>query len=174
MCGTDGKESACNVGDRVQSLGWEDPLEKGMAIHSSIFAWRIPRTEEPSRLQSMESQRVSHHWATNFPWHRDPKNLVNLSPLLGRVADAEHGYHFCLVLLGLEGRGPCWLDPSTTTVESWSPQGWAARWRGHMLGEVPKTLTLIHDRTFSFYPKSLWILHWTWPVEIPDFFSIEV
>ena len=61
MCGTDGKESACNVGDRVQSLGWEDPLEKGMATHSSTFAWRILRTEEPSRLQSMESQRVSHH-----------------------------------------------------------------------------------------------------------------
>ena len=38
----------------VQSLGWEDPLEKGMAIHSSILAWRIPWTEEPGRLQSME------------------------------------------------------------------------------------------------------------------------
>ena len=38
---------------RVQSLGWEDPLEKEMATHSSIFAWRIPRTEEPSRLQSI-------------------------------------------------------------------------------------------------------------------------
>ena len=37
----------------VQSLGWEDPLEKGMATHSSILAWRIPWTEEPGRLQSM-------------------------------------------------------------------------------------------------------------------------
>ena len=36
---------------QVRSLGWEDPLEKGMAIHSSIFAWRIPWTEEPGRLQ---------------------------------------------------------------------------------------------------------------------------
>ena len=41
----------------VQSLGWEDPLKKGMATHSSLLAWRIPRTEEPSRLQSMESQK---------------------------------------------------------------------------------------------------------------------
>ena len=49
----------------VQSLGWEDPLEKGMLTHSSILAWRIPWTEEPSRLQSMESQRVEHNWATN-------------------------------------------------------------------------------------------------------------
>ena len=40
----------------VQSLGWEDPLEKGMATHSSILAWRIPWTEEPGGLQSMGSQ----------------------------------------------------------------------------------------------------------------------
>ena len=44
----------------VRSLGWEDPLEKGMATHSSILAWRIPRTEEPGGLQSMGSQRVRH------------------------------------------------------------------------------------------------------------------
>ena len=44
----------------VRSLSWEDPLEKGMAIHSSILAWRIPWTEELGRLQSMGSQRVRH------------------------------------------------------------------------------------------------------------------
>ena len=44
----------------VQSLGWEDPLEEGMATHSSILAWRIPWTEEPVELQSMRSQRVEH------------------------------------------------------------------------------------------------------------------
>ena len=42
----------------VQSLGWEDPLEKGMATHSRILAWRIPWTEGPGGLQSMESQRT--------------------------------------------------------------------------------------------------------------------
>ena len=42
----------------VQSLGWEDPLQKGTATHSSILAWRIPWTEEPGGLQSMGSQRV--------------------------------------------------------------------------------------------------------------------
>ena len=41
-----------------QSLGWEDPLEEGMATQSSILAWRIPMAEEPGRLQSMGSQRV--------------------------------------------------------------------------------------------------------------------
>ena len=45
----------------VQSLGREDPLEKEMASHSSILAWRIPWTEEPRGLQSMESQRVRHN-----------------------------------------------------------------------------------------------------------------
>ena len=48
--GSDGKESACNVGDMVQSLGWEDPLEKVTATHSSILAWRILWTEEPGGL----------------------------------------------------------------------------------------------------------------------------
>ena len=48
----------------VQSLGWEDPLEKEMATHSSILAWRVPWTEEPSMLQSVGSQRVEHNLAT--------------------------------------------------------------------------------------------------------------
>ena len=45
----------------AQSLGQEDPLEKGVATHSSILAWRIPWTEEPGRLQSMGSQRAGHN-----------------------------------------------------------------------------------------------------------------
>ena len=44
----------------VQSLGWEGPLEKGMATHSSTLAWRIPWAEEPGRLQSFRLQRVGH------------------------------------------------------------------------------------------------------------------
>ena len=54
---------------QVQSLGWEDPLEKGMAIHSSILAWRIPWTEEPGGLQSLESQRFGHAWVANTHTH---------------------------------------------------------------------------------------------------------
>ena len=50
---------------QVWSLGWEDPLGKEMATHSSILAWRIQWTEEPGRLQSMGSQRVGHDWAAN-------------------------------------------------------------------------------------------------------------
>ena len=58
---SDGKESAAMQETRVLSLGWEDPLEKGMETYSSILAWRIPWMEEPGRIQSMGSQRVGHH-----------------------------------------------------------------------------------------------------------------
>ena len=50
---------------QVRSLGWEDPLEKGMATHSNILAWRIPWTEEPGGLLYRHvSQRVGHDWVT--------------------------------------------------------------------------------------------------------------
>ena len=58
--GSDCQESAC-LENWVQSLGQEDPLEKEMAIHSSILDWRIPWTEEPGGLQSVGSQRVEHN-----------------------------------------------------------------------------------------------------------------
>jgi len=82
---------------RVLSLGWEDPLEKEMAIHSSTIAWKIPWTEEPGRLQSMGSQRVRHDWATSrsrsFTLHQSSISRVtiySLDVLLSQV---------CLVLL---------------------------------------------------------------------------
>ena len=52
---------------QVGSLGWEDPLEEEMAIHSSILAWEIPWTEEPGRLQSLGLPRVRHDWVTKYP-----------------------------------------------------------------------------------------------------------
>ena len=61
--GASGKGPTCKWEMWVQSLGWEDPLEKDMAIHSSILAWRIPWTEEPGGLQSIGSHRVGHNWS---------------------------------------------------------------------------------------------------------------
>ena len=58
--GSDAKESACNAEGLRSILGQEDPLEKEMATHSSILAWRIPRTEELGKLQSIGLQRVGH------------------------------------------------------------------------------------------------------------------
>ena len=62
--GSDGQQSACNARDPGSIPCWKDPLEKGMATHSSILAWRIPWTEEPGRLESMGLQRVRHDLVT--------------------------------------------------------------------------------------------------------------
>ena len=62
---SESKESVCNAGDLVWSLGWEDPLEDDMATHSSILGWRIVCREEPGGLQSVGIQRVRHGWETN-------------------------------------------------------------------------------------------------------------
>ena len=64
-------------GTWVQSLGWEDALEKEMATHSSILAWRFPWTEEPGGLQSMGSQRVRHDWTTKHGKTHDEFHLNN-------------------------------------------------------------------------------------------------
>ena len=59
--GTSGKEPACQCRwQEPSSLCWEDPLEEGMATHSSVLAWRIPWAEEPDGLQSIASQKVGH------------------------------------------------------------------------------------------------------------------
>ena len=63
------EKSACQCRRQVPSLGWEEPLEKEMATHSSILAWEIPLTEEPGGLQSMQSQRVRHDLATQQQLH---------------------------------------------------------------------------------------------------------
>ena len=60
----------------VRSQGQKDPLEKGMATHSSILAWRFPWTEKPGRLQSMGSQRAGQDWATNTFFHTWFPSLV--------------------------------------------------------------------------------------------------
>ena len=70
----------------VGSLGQEDPLEKGMATHSSFLAWRIPRTEEPGGLQSMGSQRVRHDRTTNTFTFLTGLHATHLTILLHRAA----------------------------------------------------------------------------------------
>ena len=68
----------------VWSLGWEDPLEKGMVSHSYIFAWKIPRKEEPGGLQTRGLQRVRHDWHTDIlTWevHVHTQDVDNLNTL---------------------------------------------------------------------------------------------
>ena len=77
--GSDGKESACNVRDLGSIPGSGRFLEKGMATHFSILAWRISWTEEPGGLQSMEPQRVKHHGATNTFFHIFTMKYINIT-----------------------------------------------------------------------------------------------
>ena len=67
---------------QVQSLGWEDPLEKEMATHSSILAWKIPWTEDPVRIQSMGLQRVGHDWVTSLHFTSPLLSFIPLFPVL--------------------------------------------------------------------------------------------
>ena len=69
--GSDGKESDCNAGDPRSILGWEDPLEKGIATYSSILVWRIPWTEKPGGLQPVGSQRVRREQLSDYHFHFD-------------------------------------------------------------------------------------------------------
>ena len=70
------------MGDLGCSLGWEDPLEKGMATHSSILAWRIPGTEEPVGLQFMGSQRVRYREQTCSYQRREEREFDSLHGLV--------------------------------------------------------------------------------------------
>ena len=78
--GPDSKEFTSNKQETwVRSLGQEDPLEKRLATHSSILAWRIPWTEEPGGLQSMGSQRIGHNLANKQQQQQVPLRLVEVS-----------------------------------------------------------------------------------------------
>ena len=76
--GSGGKAPACNARDSGSSLHQEDPLEKGMAIHSSILSWRIPWTEEPGGLQFIGLQRVHTTKATQDTYKRHSREKTSL------------------------------------------------------------------------------------------------
>ena len=107
-CGSDGSLPARRE-TRVRSLGWEDPLKKKMAPHSSTLAWKIPWMEEPGGLQSMGSQRVRHHWVTSFS-HIMPK----LWPLLNILKAWSRTGHCVNNLL---------LSPRSLADREWSHLG---------------------------------------------------
>ena len=75
--GSDGKESAASQETRARSLSQEDPLEKGMATHSSILTWRIPRTEEQERLQSWGHRELDPNEYTFWKLMSEPDLLAD-------------------------------------------------------------------------------------------------
>ena len=124
----------------VQSLGQEDPLEKGMATHSGILARRIPRTEEAGGLQSIRSQRVRHDWMTNtltlvqshtpysywkYPcgtcvslgWmsHAQSKFNQHLWKWVGGVQEGSQDSTESLLSMQRSRRQPCWFPGTTVT-----------------------------------------------------------
>ena len=100
---------------RVWSLGREDPLEKEVAIHSSILAWRIPWREEPGRLQSMGWQRVGHDWATSLSliyllasWWLEKRNTSKLREL-HQAPLPQHAFW--------DSNGTGWVIPGHKTMD---------------------------------------------------------
>ena len=93
---------------RVWSLGWEDPLKKRKATHSSILAWRIPWTEEPTgRLQSMGPQRIRRDWATKtFSGKNTAHNVESLQSLGGRLWRSWDEWHSSVPWPGSRTHGP--------------------------------------------------------------------
>ena len=77
----------------VPSLGGEEPLEKEMATHSSILAWKIPWTKEPGGLQSMGLQRIEHNWAT--------KHILKGMSKLVDLVDTVFRYHVIFCIFGI-------------------------------------------------------------------------
>ena len=117
----------------VRSLSWEGPLEKGMATHSSMLAWRIPWTEEPGGLQSMESQRVRHDWS---PQHSTEgleadvlvSAVVSEQMLLGLplccFVAAALGHHVCLSLV--QAAWPARPCPLPSLLDLLAVQMWSS------------------------------------------------
>ena len=104
----------------VRSLGGEDPLEKRMVTHSTILAWKIPRTKEPGGLQSMGCQRIRHNWVANFLFYFF---RVSLSINKGRIySDTLSVYK--KTLLRNKNFGLRWDDIKLNALH---PQSWYSR-----------------------------------------------
>ena len=125
----------------VQSLGWEDPLEEGMATHFSILAWRTPWTEEPGGLQSMGSQRVGHDWMTKNNMRKLSEDLFRASLVAQLVKNLPAMREIWVRSLG-------WEDPlEKGTVTHSSILAWRIPWTVWPMGLQRAK----HDRvTFPF------------------------
>ena len=128
--GSDGKESSIRE-TQVQSLGWEDPLEKGKATHSSILAWWIPWTEESGGLQSMGSQRVRHDWVAR-PTHSAMTGVLIRKGEMG--GDMRRGH-----VSWRQRQGWCRYKPSNTKEAT---RGWT-RQKGILPSSLWGRITLL-------------------------------
>ena len=136
----------------VWSLGWEDPLEKGKATHSSVLAWRILWTEEPGRLWCMVSQRFVHDWATLYtPVHKDfpcgsvlknpPANAGDVGSIPGSGRSPGRGHGKPLQYSGLQNP----MDRRAWQLQSiGSPK--SQTWRSDCMPSIHQSIKLIFQQ----------------------------
>ena len=170
----------------IWSLGWEDALEEGMANHSSIFAWRVPRAEEPVRLRSMGLQRVRYNWSDLACGHLPSLPLfLPSSPLggavpLGQVLANKKRFHQISAVVGFIFLVHLPLEPHFLLLTEWGIQ-----WRGLLIpwlhtrkpkADLPPTrwpgaafLSIIHqpapqsvERQLQTPPHTPPQVHWQW------------
>ena len=129
----------------VRSLGWEDPLKKGMTTHSSIFAWKIPWTEEPGGLQSMGSH--SQTWLSN--WHTIHVSQASQIALVVKNLLDNAGRHKRLGFNPWVWKGP-WRGAVHSSILAWRIP-WTGLWGpwGHGVRYNWSDLALLH--TFIYY-----------------------
>ena len=139
---------------RVQSLGWEDPLEKELATHSSILAQRIPWTEEPGGLQSLGLQRVGHDWATSHILWNAIKNLLHRNLKIIKLK-IELLFYPAVQLLGI------YLESTTIWKDAWTPVFIAA------LFAIVKTWKQPKCPSTEEWIKTMWYIYMWWNITHP-------
>ena len=143
---------------RVLFLGWEDPLEKDIATHSSILAWKIPWMENPGSLQSMGSQRIGHDWVTSlsslFIWP------IGSSSLRGIILDTERDAMTCT---------PGRVVQSADQELSWGCQSVSP---GFLHAGLSLWLCVVPQGILDDFKEVFWVLNVdSW---IPWFLALEV
>ena len=126
---------------RIGSLGWEDPLEKEVATHSSTLAWKIPWMEEPGRLQSMGMQRVGHDWAVSL-------SFLFLSYLSPSIYDKTSSIHPKSDNISAQSNSPrSFIAYSRENYDPWTKFGPAP---------VFIQIKLMHRLNSSIHEKKTW------------------
>ena len=156
--GSGSKVSACNAGDlgSIPGLG-RSPLEKGIATHSSILAWRIPWTKEPDWLQSTGSQRVRHNWAINTAFLGDMLNsqegLCKLQP--------THSFWLLLFVNQVYGNT---ATPTSLHITEGALPLQRQRWGFGTETIRPKTLITwsFQEKAGDSWAREKLVKHWSW------------
>ena len=137
----------------VRSLGWEDPLEKGMATHCGILAWRIPWTEEPGGLQSIGLQRIGHDWSDLAYTHK----FLDKYEVCNRSQGAAHPATKRSIFLHYRPRHELHLGLFQQEMHFSTEKGVQSIWHFWCIwptGEVPSNFTLKWAGCIEFLPEA--------------------